>query len=162
MTTGSRGTGADYLAHKSDLSKSRQGLPAFKDILIVEDETMDANRLVGTLRSMFGYALDVRRAKTLNIALDMVMARKPELILLDDYLKPSDTAMDSIPILRRANYDGPIVVVSGEVDRYRRAELMAKGANETINKDDLNSAAIAEVLTKLGDIIAPVAEKATR
>lgn len=150
MSSSTRPSGGDYLVRQSGLAKSRKGLPGLTDILIVEDEKPDADRLVATLRSMFGYALDVRRAHTLNIAIDMVLARPPELILLDDYLKPNDTALDSIPMLRRANFNGPIVIISGEVDRHRRAELLAKGATDTINKDDLNSAAIAEVLVRIG------------
>ncbi len=150
MTSKPKGTGAEYLVRQSGLAKTRQALPPIKDILIVEDEPSDSRRLVATLRSIFGYELDVRRATTLNSALDMVLERQPELILLDDYLKPADTALDSIPMIRHANYQGPIIIISGEVDRLRRAELLAKGANDTINKEDLNSGAITEVLVRLG------------
>ena len=149
MTSGSRETGADYLVRKSDLAKTRKDLPAYKDILIVEDETMDANRLVATLRSMFGYDLQVRRASTLSKAVDMVLERQPELILLDDWLKPVDRATDSLPMLRRANFTGPIVIISGELNRDRRKLLIGKGATDTIHKDELNSVAIAEVLTRI-------------
>ena len=151
MTSTPKGTGADYLVHKSDLAKSRKDLPAIKDILIVEDRGLDADRLIGTLRSMFGYDIEVRRANTLNKALDLVLERPPELLLLDDYLGPLDTAVDSIPMVRRANYTGPLVVISGQMDRFRRAELMGKGADETINKDDLNSVAITVVLMRIAD-----------
>jgi CheY-like chemotaxis protein len=150
MNSQAKGTGADYLVRQSGLSKSRKDLPHLDDILVVEDENLDAYRLVATLRSMFGYALQVRRARTLNSALDLVLAQTPNLILLDDYLKPSDTAVDSIPMLRRAGFEGPIVVISGQVDRHRRAELLAKGADETIHKDDLNSGAISELLVRIG------------
>ena len=148
--TGSKGTGAEYLVRKSDLAKSRKDMPSYKDILIVEDENLDANRLVATLRTMFGYELQVRRAKTLSSAVDMVLSRPPELVLLDDMLKPSDRATDSIPMIRRANYTGPIVIISSMIDRERRKLLIARGATDTIHKDDLNSVAIAEVLTRLG------------
>jgi DNA-binding response OmpR family regulator len=150
MSSPSKGTGADYLVRQSGLSKSRKDLPKLDDILIVEDEALDADRLVATLRSMFGYALEVRRARTLNSALDLVLARAPSLVLLDDFLKPSDTAVDSIPMLRRAGFGGPIVVISGHVDRHRRAELLAMGADDTIHKDDLDSGAISELLVRLG------------
>jgi DNA-binding response OmpR family regulator len=149
MTSGSRETGADYLVRKSDLAKSRKELPAFTDILIVEDETMDANRLIATLRSLFGYNIEVRRAKTASSAVDMVLKRAPELVLLDDWLKPVDRATDTIPMIRRANFNGPIVIISGELNRDRRKLLIAKGATDAIHKDDLNSVAIAEVLTRI-------------
>lgn len=48
---------------------------------MVEDENFDADRLRATLHIMFGYGIEVRRAKTLGSApLDAVIERKPEMI----------------------------------------------------------------------------------
>ena len=55
-------------------------------------------------------------------------------------------------MIRRAGYTGPIVVISGELTRDRRSALIAKGATDTIHKDDLNSVAIAEVLTRIATV----------
>jgi len=141
-------TGGDFLARKSDATKIRQSLPAVQDVLIVEDETFDADRLKATLHVMLGYELTIRRASTLGSALDCVIQRKPSIVFLDDYLKPSDDASHTIPFLQRAGYEGPIVVVSGEVDRQRRAFLMAAGASDVIHKDDLDSVRVAEALAR--------------
>lgn len=149
MNSNSKGTGADYLVEKSDLARSSNVVPQLKDILIVEDENLPGDRLTATLRTMFGYDVEVRRAKTLAIALDLILAKKPELILLDDILKPTDTALDSLPLIRHAGFKGPVVIVSGQVDRHRRAELLEKGADDTINKDDLDSTAISKILQRL-------------
>ena len=149
MSSGSKGTGADYLARKSELAKSRKDLPAYKDILIVEDEVLASDRLMATLRGLFGQNLKVRRARTLNSAIDLMLQKLPDLIMLDDYVGPSDTALDSIPLIRHAKFDGPVVVVSGRMSRQRRAELLSKGADETINKDDLDSGTISEALLRL-------------
>ncbi|MEL7047454.1 MAG: response regulator, partial [Pseudomonadota bacterium] len=119
-------------------------------ILVVEDEDRDANRIQATLRLMVGYAsIEVRIAKTISTAVDAVLERTPELILLDDALKPSDTATDTIPFLKRAGYMGPIVVISGQVTRRRRTELMAAGANDVIHKDDVESVKIRECLARV-------------
>lgn len=149
MNSSSKGTGADYLVEKSDLSRMGRLVPKLKDILIVEDESLAGDRLAATLRAMLGYEPLVRRARTLGSALDMLLKKHPELILLDDLLKPSDTALDSLPMIRHTGYKGPIVIVSANVDRFRRAELLSKGADDTINKDDLDSAAIAKTLLRL-------------
>ena len=121
MTSAGRGTGGDHLARRSELTASRAGMPELKDVLIVEDENFDAERLRATLRVLFGYTLDVRRATTLGTALDAVIERKPDMVFLDDYLKTNNSATQSIPYLRRAGFEGPIVVVSGEVDKQRRS-----------------------------------------
>ena len=142
-------TGGNFLAKKSDMTKSRKGLPDISDFLIVEDENFDADRLRATLHIMFGYTIQVRRAKTLGSALDAVIERRPELVFLDDYLKPSDNATQTIPFLRRCGYEGPIVVVSGAVDRQRRTTLIKAGAIDVIHKDDLDSVRVAEALERV-------------
>lgn len=142
-------TGGNFLARKSDLTKLRKDLSGLQDFLIVEDESFDADRLSATLHVMFGYGIEVRRAKTLGSALDAVIERKPGIVFLDDYLKPNDNATQTIPFLRRCGYEGPIIVVSGAVDRQRRSILMKAGAVDVIHKDDLDSVRIAEALGAL-------------
>jgi response regulator of citrate/malate metabolism len=146
-----KGRGGTFLARKSDAAKSQQDGRQLADVLIVEDENFDADRLRATLHIMFGYAIEVRRARTLGSALDCVIERKPELIFLDDYLKPSDNATHTIPFLRRCGYAGPIIVVSGQVDRLRRAMLVKAGAVDVIHKDDLDSVRIAEALARASE-----------
>ena len=143
-----KGRGGTFLTRKSDAVKSQRDGARPSDVLIVEDENFDADRLRATLHIMFGYTLEVRRARTLGSALDCVIERQPELIFLDDYLKPSDNATHTIPFLRRCGYVGPIIVVSGQVDRLRRAMLVKAGAVDVIHKDDLDSVRIAEALAR--------------
>lgn len=149
MVSSSTGSGGDFLAKKSGLMRARAGIPDLKDVLVVEDESMDADRMFATLRVMFGYELEIRRANTLASAVDFVMSRKPEIVFLDDILKPSDDATQTIPFLRRAGFDGPIVVVSGQVTRTRRTTLIAAGATEVIHKDDVDSVRLTEALQRI-------------
>ncbi len=145
----STGSGGDFLAKKNDLAHLSKQLPKLTNILIVEDDTFDADRLRATLRVILGYEPNMRRASTLGSALDAVIASQPELIFLDDLLKPADTASHTIPFLRRAKYEGPIVVVSGQVTRTRKAELIRLGATDVIHKDDVDSVRLAEALARV-------------
>jgi DNA-binding NarL/FixJ family response regulator len=148
VTQTQSGVGGDYLARKSDVVKARLGLPAIKDVLIVEDENFDADRLRATLNLMLGYGLTQRRATTLGSAVDHVIERKPDVVFLDDILKPSDNASHTIPFLRRAGYTGPIIVIASEVTRERRTFLLAAGAIDVIDKDRVDSVRIAEALNR--------------
>ena len=139
-------SGGDYLAKRSGVTKSRAGLPVLKDILIVEDETFDADRLKATLHLMLGYDVEIRRAATLGRALDEVIARSPEIVFIDDVLKHSDNAAQTLPFLRRAGYDGPVVVVSGQATRKRKSVLLEAGAADVIHKDEVDSVRVAEAL----------------
>lgn len=146
MASSSIETGGDFLKRKSNVTKLRKSLPHLRDILIVDDSDVDANRLKATLRVMFGYDTQVRRASTLATAVDSVILAQPDLIFLDDVLKPSDSATETIPFLRHAEYKGPIIVVSGEVTRNRRVQLLASGATEVIHKDDVDSVRLTEAM----------------
>ncbi len=149
MASSSPSSGRDFLAKKSGVIRASQSVPNLKDVVIVEDENLDADRLIATLRVMFGYDVQVRRASTLGGAVDLVMERAPEIVFLDDVLKPSDDASQTIPFLRRANYQGPIVVISGQVTRSRRAVLIAASATEVIHKDDVDSVKLTETLQQI-------------
>jgi DNA-binding NarL/FixJ family response regulator len=139
-------TGGATLARKSELAIARSSKAAFSDILIVEDNVKEADRLKSTLNTIFNYKSEIRHAKTLGAALDCVIARKPDLIFLDDLLKPSDDATETIPFLRRCGYSGPIVVVSSVLTRPRRALLINATAVECIHKDDLDGTSVEEAL----------------
>ncbi len=142
-------SGGDFLAKKNDVMHASSGVAKLTDVLVVEDENIDADRMRATLHIMYGYGLVIRRANTLGSAVDMVMARKPELVILDDYLKPTDDASQTIPFLRRAGFDGPIVVVSGRATRQRRLELIKSGAADVIHKDDVDSVRLSEALGRV-------------
>ena len=142
MPSSSNRKGGAFLERKSALAIARQGQPRFRDILIVEDTQLDADRLKATLHSIFGYDIVTRHAATLGSSLDRVIERQPDLIFLDDHLKPNDNAAHTIPFLRRCNYTGPIIVVSGLLDRKRGAILVKAGAAVCIHKDSLDSGSI--------------------
>ena len=147
MTAGQ--SGGDFLAKKSEITRIRKSLPTLTNVLVVDDEEADADRLRATLRVMFGYDIEVRRAPTLGLAVDAVLAKHPEVVFLDDILKPSDSATDTIPFLRRAGYEGPIIVVSGAVTKKRRLALTAIGASDVIHKDEIDSVRLAESLINM-------------
>jgi DNA-binding response OmpR family regulator len=154
-------TGREFLSRKSELSKGRQGAPRFADVLIVEDNDDEAKHLHSALRAMFGYSVQLRRARTLGNAMDSVIERKPDIVFLDDNLKPNDTANTTIPYLQRFGYDGPIIIVSSMLDQFRRAELMRAGCADAIHKDHIDSVRLAEALARIEAKLAATATAGT-
>ncbi len=155
----SKGTGAEYLVEKSDLARLSKEMPKFHDIVVFEDERLDSDRLLATLRTIYGYDIEVRRARTLTSGIDLLLAKLPHLVMLDDYMGPTDRADDALPLIRRAGFTGPIVVVSGALNRNRRTELLRLGVADAINKDDLDSGSIGKVLLQLAERLKQQVEK---
>lgn len=153
MSSSNSGSGGDFLAKKSGLIQAKKAVAPLRDVVVVEDENIDSDRMFATMRVMYGYDIQVRRAASAASAADLVMEKKPDLLFLDDILKPSDDASQTIPILRRAGYEGPIVVVSGQVTKTRRAVLLAAGAIDVIHKDDVDSVRLTETIKKIFPIL---------
>jgi len=149
MVTATKDSGGDFLAKKSGATKARHKKLPLSKVLIIEDEERDLNRLIATLNLMFSYELEIKTAATLSAALDAAIGGKPDLIFLDDVLKPSDNADDTIPYLRHAGYDGPIVVISSRATRKRKAQLANAGATDIIHKDDVDSVRMSEALMRV-------------
>jgi len=147
-------SGGDHLEKRSDIIKSQRDRPNLKSVLVIEDERPDADRMQAMLHLMQGYDLDIANAATISTAVDKVLAKTPQLVLLDDQLKPSDSATETIPFLRHAGYEGPIIVISGQVTRRRRTELLAVGATEVLHKDDVDTVRLAEAIGAIFDNVA--------
>ena len=146
---GNSPTGGDILTRRNEATWAKQSLPNLNDILIIEDDELDGERLQATLHIVLGRDVKVRRAPTLTSALDCVLETRPDMVFLDDYLKPNDTALQTLPLIKRAGYDGPIVVVSGALTRRRVAELKAAGAASCIHKEEVDSGSVTEALNEV-------------
>lgn len=134
------------LQERSRLAQALQDVPRFANVLIVEDEQRDGDRLVSTLRSIFGYDLKVRQCRTLGTALDAVLADPPDLVFLDDRLGTVDRVERSVPFLRTAQCEAVIIVISAHIDRRRRAAMLKLDIGGAIDKDELDSTSIRQVL----------------
>lgn len=138
----------EHLQRHCDGANVRHGHSHFDDILIIEDEAFDADRIKATLHIMFGYDIAIRHASSLDRAIDAVIERKPQVVLLDDVLPPNENAVQTIAFLRKAGYEGPIVIVSDRASRLRSAQLLAVGAIDAIHKDNLDTVRLGEALAR--------------
>ena len=144
------GSGGDFLAQKSDVTQAKEEtLPELNDIVIVEDESFDERRLTATLNIVLKRNCTFRVANSLGQAIDAVLASPPDMLFLDDYLEQSDSALDTIPMVRRAGYQGPIIVLSGEWDRERAIALKRAGASDSMHKENINSVELGAMLVRV-------------
>jgi len=149
MAPSSNSCGGSFLARRSNLVKARaENKSAPPDVLIVEDETIIAEHLMATLRILFGYDHEIRWTATLGDAVDHVLERTPDIVFLDDALKPSSDASQGIPLLRGAGFSGPIIIIGGQMTHARRAHLLASGACDVIDKDDVDSVRVGEAVAQ--------------
>ena len=138
--------GPKHLARKNELAGAQAKLRALRDILLIDSGHLDANRLTATLRVLFGYKTQIRTASALLDAVDCIEHENPSVVFLDDVPQSGADAEHAIPLLRRAGFIGPIIVVSEKITPTRRAMLLQSGASEVIHRDDIDSVRLAEAL----------------
>lgn len=141
--------GTDHMRSRSQLAKRMRELSRLDAFLIIDDEVADAKWIVSSLKLVCGHDIRIDHVRSLGTALDALKASRPQLVFLDDRLSPVDTAINTIPFIRRAGYAGPIVVVSGATTRQRCTELIRLGAAAVLHKDDIESARVATLLIEL-------------
>jgi DNA-binding NarL/FixJ family response regulator len=148
MTSARKGQGGEHLARRSNVAQAKISLPDLNDVLVVEDTKFDEKHLTATLRLVLGLDANIRVAHSLDQAIDAVLQSPPDVMFLDDYLKPNDSAAETIPLVRRAGYNGPIIVVSGDLYRERAIKLKKAGAADCIHKDNIDSVELGEALLR--------------
>ena len=125
----------------SERQSARQHLP--HDVAIVVDAAANADHLIATLRVLLGYDA-VIRACSLGAVLGSLAEQHPSHLFIADVGCPSIDATSITAELRRAGYDGPVIVVCNGGSHASRTRLIAGGVSDVIHKDDLCSARIAE------------------
>lgn len=111
---------------------SKNGLLIAPDILIVDDEE-DIRDLVAGILKDEGYA--TRIAGDSEAALGAVLARRPQLVILDIWLQGS--RMDGIQVLdclKRDHPDLPVLMISGHGTIETAVASIKKGAYDFIEK----------------------------
>ncbi len=142
-------SGNDLVSRKSILMQGLARLPAFKRIAVIDDNDLDAQHLTATLYLLLGREVAVAHYRSIAVALDRTRKERPDLIFLDDYMPPLDRAESSIRSLVRFGIHAPIVIMSGQLNRARRNELAKLNPIGILDKDEINTFAVGEVLLRL-------------
>jgi CheY-like chemotaxis protein len=142
--------GRAFLARRSWLIKNSGTSVPISDAVIVDDSTMDADRLATSLRMVLGRDTSIRFSKTVEDMVTLLRAGHPDILMLDDNLNHIQKAETTIARARACGYHGPVIILSGLLTRQRVIQLSRLGPVDIIHKDDLDSTRLREAMLKLG------------
>ena len=110
-------------------------------VLLVEDSENDAMLLLRELRRG-GYQPLSQRVYTpedMQQALAAAAARDETFqVVISDFYMPRFSAPEALRLLRELGYDAPFIVVSGKVGEDAAVEIMKKGANDYLTKENMS------------------------
>ena len=105
-------------------------------VLIVEDSENDEMLLIRELKKG-GYDPVYKRVETVA-TMKKALKEKQWDIILCDYSLPKFNARSAIALLKEANIDIPIIILSGTVGEETAVECMRSGAHDYITKGNLS------------------------
>ncbi len=104
-------------------------------ILIIEDSEDDALLLVRGLRQG-GYDPTFERVDT-PAAMRAALANQTWDIISSDYVMPQFSGISALELLQETGRDIPFLIISGKMGEETAVDLMKRGANDYIMKDNL-------------------------
>jgi len=140
------GSTQSHLARRIDVASAckKHGLEG--EVLVVGDHAPAAERLVATLRVLFGYQAAIRRTRSQNDEINTLASRPPQLLFLADQSSQYADLAAAISVLRVAGYIGPVIVVTKNATRAQRVRLIAGGVVDVIHSDDVDSSRVGEAI----------------
>jgi len=115
------------------------------NVLLVEDDPDDAMLLGVLLEELPGNPFQVRRATTLERALDLIAVERPDVILLDLDL-PDTSGLRSVESLHAAWPELPIVVLTASDDDRLAIGAVRAGAQDYLVKGRVDSWGLGRAL----------------
>jgi DNA-binding response OmpR family regulator len=141
--------GRDFLEHRSRVNKAAAALGPISRVLVVEDKPSDAALLVFNLQRIVGDKTAIEVATTERDLAAALKRPMPELLFLDDLIDRRVSANKTVPLIRRAGYTGPIIVVAAVMTRERSLELLRLSVSDVVHKDDLTSTRLREAILRV-------------
>lgn len=119
------------------------------DVLVVDDNRVDGQRMLVALRMVFAQRIKLRSAAAVADMVHELATGEPDIVLLDDRMDASRTAEDTVPLLRQRGYSGPIVILGGALDARRQAQLKRLQIEAFLHKDDADTSRLAGLILDL-------------
>jgi DNA-binding NarL/FixJ family response regulator len=142
--------GARYLQERSrivhELAKVRLS-QSHRSIVIIDDAKLSANALAANCRLLGDHGMAITTQSTLgDFRRDWQV--QPDLIFLNDHIGRMGTGTLMLKRLVEAGLGHCVVVISPELTRSRRRQLLSLGATDALHMDELDSYAVAAILLR--------------
>lgn len=117
-----------------------------KNVLLIDDDHSEQMFVNFLLRDRYGDDFELTYCSTVEEAKDILFNKRIDVILLDDKLAHGMTSVETIPILRRAAFNVPVVIISKAIDSPHLRQVARLKLNAVVDKFHLMDALADGVL----------------
>ncbi|PJB70286.1 MAG: hypothetical protein CO093_08450 [Alphaproteobacteria bacterium CG_4_9_14_3_um_filter_47_13] len=108
-------------------------------VLLVEDSKLGVYALKQIIEKSENLSVELIHRASMRYALECIEKEEINLILLDLGLPDTSSDEESFALVKKAAPETPIIVLTGRCDQDFADNMVMKGAQDYINKDELNS-----------------------
>jgi CheY-like chemotaxis protein len=114
-------------------------------VLIVDDDRIQIDLIAGYLE---GLKIDLRTefALTIDAAAASISARPPDIVFLDNRIPPDIDFRNGVDVIRRAGFNGPVIVNSVTVDDPVLQSAGSLGVCRVVDKFSLREEMLRELI----------------
>jgi diguanylate cyclase (GGDEF)-like protein len=116
-------------------------------VLVVEDDAAQASSFRRMLERSASQSFEVARAGSVEEALQMLLERSYDALLLDLTL-PEGDGLDTLMRAKVAAADTPIVVLTGEASEQEAVQVLRAGAQDYLTKEECNTRLLARAVSQ--------------
>ena len=118
------------------------------DLLVIDDDETEKRLFEIYLMDMREQAVACRFAMTIEKGVEMIMASKPDIIFLDNRVLPYENFTQTMPKIRAAGFEGPVVVMSASLYDPVFDEASRHGVSGCVDKLDLSGSTLKELVAR--------------
>ena len=143
-------SGADVLAHLSELARQRAELPRITSLIIIASHRPSGELIQSALRAVVGYDTKIFVAANVHQAVTHAAELQPEMTFyVDESPLRTDAFTAVLQALRKGGLVSPITVVRSELTSLIRSRLLELGAIDVVHRDEVCGLRLRESLLKL-------------
>jgi DNA-binding response OmpR family regulator len=143
-------SGADVLAHLSELARQRAELPRVSCLLVMSYDRAEGDLIQSALRAVVGYETRILVVAALGEAVQYSKLYPPQAsFCLDNAPAKKVDCEQSLRGLREAGITCPVAIIRGTVTTQIRCKLLDAGASDVLTRDEICGIRLRESLLRL-------------
>ncbi len=143
-------SGADVLAHLSELARQRAELPRISTVLVISRLEATGELIQSALRAVVGYEADIVVCPNVAEAIRTLRDRQPQIAFIcDDKHLAIEWFQATAQSIRKAGLACPLAFILEHVSSQLRCQLLDIGALDVFHRDEVCGLRLRESLLKL-------------
>jgi hypothetical protein len=152
-------SGANVLAHLSELARQRAELPRVSCLMIVSYDRAEGDLIQAAMRAVVGYDTRILVVASLGEAVQYSKLYPPQAsFCLDNAPAKKVDCEQALRGLREAGISCPVAIIRATVTTHIRCKLLDAGASDVLARDEVCGIRLRESLLRL---LVPQAETET-